>query len=150
MTQAITMLGTLALTLIVVMPAEASNVREQIGKEKYNQAVDNLLVGLQSDVCGLHRSCAYRLGDFESSKAIIPLMALLHMRDGDECCRIAAAWALCRIGDARGVYAVRQAVRFDPSEKVRISCAWFYNILVTEGTFEFVPKLPRHLNLATQ
>ncbi len=40
--------------------------------------------------------------------------------------RIMAALSLIKIGDARGIYAVKQAIRFDESERVRKMCAIFY------------------------
>ena len=59
--------------------------------------------------------------------------------DKDEKARIAAAWALCKIGNAAGTYAVKQAVRFDESKKVKLHSAWYYNLYVYEGTFAFIP-----------
>ncbi len=60
----------------------------------------------------------------------------------DESSRIIAALSLCRIGDPRGVYAVKGAAKFDDSEKVRTLCAWFYNQYVKPGSFEFVAVQP--------
>ena len=78
-----------------------------------NQAEANLLVGLASDNLGLRESCAFMLGEIGSKKAVVPLMAMLH--DGVESSRVVAALALSRISDARGVYAVKQAAKFDAS-----------------------------------
>jgi hypothetical protein len=57
----------------------------------------------------------------------------------DEKSRIASAWALCKIGNAAGTYAVKQAVRFDENKKVQLHSAWYYNLYVSEGTFAFIP-----------
>jgi hypothetical protein len=53
--------------------------------------------------------------------------------------RIVAALALCRIGDGRGTFAVRQAAKFDDSNQVRNACAFFYNQYVEAGSFAFIP-----------
>jgi HEAT repeat protein len=102
---------------------------------------DNLFVGLESDNAGLQRSCAYMLGVIQSSRATIPLMRELRFSE-DEDMRVAAAWALCRIGSGVGVYAVKTAVRYDDSEKVQNACAWFYETYVKGGTFVFKESQP--------
>ena len=104
----------------------------------YNAAEQNLLVGLASDNQGLRESSAFMLGEIGSSKAVIPLMAMLH--DGPESSRVVAALALSRIGDARGVYAVKQAAKFDPSERVQKLAAWYYNEYAVPGSFAFTAK----------
>lgn len=101
-------------------------------------AEKNLLVGLASDNLGLRESCAFMLGEIGSSKAVIPLMGMLH--DGNESSRVVAALALARIGDARGVYAVKQAAKFDPSERVQKLAAWYYNEYAVPGSFAFTAK----------
>jgi hypothetical protein len=100
-----------------------------------------LLDDVHCDNCRTKESAIFDLGELRSEKAVIPLMEVLH-GDGDESSRIVAALALCRIGDARGTYAVKRAATFDGSEKVRTVAAWFYNTYVKEGSFEFEPAQP--------
>jgi HEAT repeat protein len=135
------MFGVIALAIAMALPATAHDLRKELGEAKYDTAVKNLLVGVGDDNanCGLRRSAIYMLGELESSQAVIPLMKVLHSCP-DEKSRLAAAWALCKIGDARGQYAVKQAVRFDESSKVQMHCAWYYNLYVNEGTFAFYPS----------
>ncbi len=103
---------------------------------------ENLFIGMASDNLGLQRSCVLMLGTIRSDQAVVPLMAVLH-NTTDENVRVAAAWSLCRIGDARGVYAVKMAVKYDESTKVKVTCAWYYENLVKQGTFTFIqPELP--------
>jgi hypothetical protein len=103
---------------------------------------DNLFIGITSDNLGLQRSSALMLGKIQSERGVIPLMNVLH-NNADENLRVAAAWALCKIGDARGVYAVKMAVKFDECTKVQATCAWYYENLVRQGTFTFAqPELP--------
>ena len=103
-----------------------------------NAAEQNLLIGLASDNLGLRESCAFMLGEIGSQKAVIPLMDMLH--NGIESSRIVAALALSRIHNARGEYAVKQAAKFDPSERVQKLAAWYYNQYAVPGSFEFVAQ----------
>jgi len=133
--------GVIALAITMAMPATAHDIRKELGEAKYDRAVANLLVGVGDEInnSGLRRSAIYMLGQFEAQEAVIPLLRVLHSCP-DEKCRLAAAWALCKIGDARGEYAVKQAVRFDESSKVKLHCAWYYNLYVSDGTFAFYPS----------
>jgi HEAT repeat protein len=92
----------------------------------YNRelAETNLMIGLASDNLGLRASSASILAEVGTERSVIPLMQMLH--NGVEEERIVAALALSRIGDGRGVYAVRRAVEFDPSPKVQRLAAWYY------------------------
>jgi DNA-binding transcriptional LysR family regulator len=83
---------------------------------------------------------AYLLGESKCTKAVIPLMSML--RNGEESGRVVAALALCRIGDARGTFAVKRAATFDESAKVRRLCAWYYDQYVEMGSFAFFAAEP--------
>jgi len=109
-------------------------------------AEHNLLMALSSENYGLQESAAYLLGEMNSDRAVIPLMRML--RSDRQSARIVAALALCRIGDARGVYAVKRASRFDDDAQVRQRCAWFYEQYVAPGSFAFMTETtetPGHL-----
>ena len=131
--------GVIALAIILALPATASDLKKELGEAKYDFAVQNLLNGVSSPNDGLRRSAIYQLGELQAEDAVIPLMRVLRSCT-DERCRVAAAWALCKIGDDRGTYAVKQAVRFDDSKKVQLHSAWYYNLYVSEGTFAFIPS----------
>ena len=141
MKKSLVIFGVVALAITMALPATAHDLKKELGEAKYNLAVQNLLVavGDENKNCGLRRSAIYMLGELEASEAVIPLMRVLRSCP-DEKSRVAAAWALCKIGDARGEYAVKQAVRFDDSPKVKIHCAWYYNLYVNDGTFAFYPS----------
>lgn len=79
---------------------------------------ENYLVGISSTNQGLKVSSAYFLGEIKSSKAVIPLMKILR-EDKSESARLAAALALAKIGDARGIFMVKRTVDFNDHEKVR-------------------------------
>jgi hypothetical protein len=125
-----------AMVLVIAVSASAGDKTLFGSTEKYDRAEATLLQGLASDNEGLRESAAYMLGELKSDKAVIPLMGILRC----ESCstgRVVAALALCRIGDPRGVYAVKQAVQFDDDAAVQQRCAYFYNEYVQAGTFNF-------------
>jgi hypothetical protein len=128
-----------AVLFVTATWANAQTVKEQIGEAKFDQAVANYLVALGNENDGLRRSAIYMLGQFKAEEATIPLMKVLR-NSKDAKCRIAAAWALSKIGSGVGTYAVKQAVRFDDDLKVRLHAAWYYNLLVSPGTFAFTPS----------
>ncbi len=94
-------------------------------KTHYKDAIANLLVGLNSDNYGLRTSCAFMLGELKASNAVIPLMKMLHSEKSEDA-RIIAALSLYKIGNPVGIFAVKQAGRFDESERVRKMCSNFY------------------------
>ncbi len=130
-----TMMFALALLLgaVAVATAQESVLPATADKAAIEK---NLLIGLNSENQGLSKSCALMLGKIRSSKAVIPLMKVLHTNP-DADARAAAAYALCRIGSSVGTYAVKMAVRFDEDPQVRLRCAWFYETYVASGTFAF-------------
>jgi len=143
----------LAALVLLIAAAPAAQASDQIGTltaEQYQRAEQTLLNGIQEDNQGVKEGSAYMLGELKSTKAVIPLMKML--RDGEnESTRCVAALALCRIGDPRGVYAVKQAAHFDESKCVAQRCAWFYNSYVKAGSFEFaVVGTPDATEMATR
>ncbi len=90
-----------------------------------DKVMENLMEGINSDNLGLKLSATYYLGEYACCKAVIPLLKILKSDDREEA-RIAAALALYKINDDRGIFAVKQAIRFDDSERVKKLCALFY------------------------
>ena len=90
-----------------------------------SQISENLLIGMKSCNKGLSASCTYLLGELCCNKGVIPLMSILHNAECEEI-RILAALSLCKINDARGIYAVKSAAIFDKSSKVKRFCTLFY------------------------
>lgn len=90
----------------------------------------NYLKGVESDNLGLKISSAYYLGERQSSKAVIPLLKVLKQDSSVEA-RITAALSLFKIGDERGIYAIKRASEFDSNEQVRKMCAIFYQMYLS-------------------
>jgi HEAT repeat protein len=105
--------------------AAAEPVKEKRTINK-DLAIQNLLIGLDSDNIGLTSSSAFYLGELSSTEAVIPLMKMLRNSEKEEL-RISAALALLKIGDARGIYAIKRAIVFDESKRVSDMCEKFYN-----------------------
>lgn len=126
----------LVVVLAVALVTVGVSAGDPAEKPAYNKSFveQNLLAGLASDNTGLQRSCALKLGQIDSKRAVIALMDKL--RSGqDESVRIAAAWALSRIQDPFGRYLVKTTVSFDENAKIRAYCAWYYNVNVKPGSF---------------
>ena len=87
--------------------------------------VASLIMGINSDNFGLRTSAAYMLGELKCEKGVIPLMRMLKSEDREDE-RIVAALALLKIGNAKGIFAIKRAIRFDESERVQRLCAAFY------------------------
>ncbi len=94
--------------------------------------VKSLLMGINSENYGLRTSSAYMIGELKISEAVIPLLKMLKNASSEEA-RIMAAVALFKIGDARGIYAVKQAIRFDDSPRVSKMCEKIYNCYCYEN-----------------
>ena len=95
-----------------------------------NQISENLLIGMKSNNKGLCASSTYLAGELCCKKGVIPLLSLLHNSECEEI-RILAALSLCKIGDARGIYAVKRAAIFDESPRVKRLCDLFYKATVS-------------------
>jgi len=141
--------GAVAMALFSAVPANAGEPTSKEVEARKCKAIPNLLIAIQSENAGLRESAAFLLGEFKCESAVVPLMAILHGSDR-ESSREVAALALCRIGDERGLYAVKRAVTFDASSTVRARCAWFYNQYVEGGTFAFMPSDTGARQLATR
>ena len=122
--------ATISTLLILALMASTTFAKENPAEKKNKLDVSkmeiNLLNGVASGNHGLKVSSVHQLGEIKSSKAVIPLMKILH-NEKDEAARITAALALYKIGDARGIYAVKQAAKYDKSERVRKICAKVYS-----------------------
>jgi hypothetical protein len=120
--------ATLLLLLCFVFTSFSIAAEPVKEKRTINQelAIQNLLIGLDSDNTGLTSSSAFYLGELSSTRAVIPLMKMLRNSEQEEL-RISAALALLKIGDERGIYAIKRAIVFDESKRVSDMCEKFYN-----------------------
>jgi len=116
----------ISLLLLGAVSIFAEEIKSNVSTHLTEEAVNNYLEGINSNNLGLRVSCAYYLGEYKVSEAILPLMKMLN-RDKSEEARIVAALSLIKIGSDKAVFAVKQAANFDKSERVRNLCEKFYN-----------------------
>lgn len=112
---------------VLILAVNTSNAN---GEKIKDSSIESLIMGINSENLGLKTSSAYMLGELKCSKAVIPLLKMLKDEERDDA-RIVAALALQKIGDARGIFAIKQAIRFDSSERVRRLCTNFYHSYLT-------------------
>ncbi len=119
---------TITILLLVFLTFEANfaHFRPKAITHVKQNTVESLLDGLNSENIGLKSSSAYMIGELQLSQAIIPLMKMLRESKNEDL-RIVAALALYKIGTPMAIYAVKQAIKFDDSERVSKHCASFYN-----------------------
>jgi hypothetical protein len=86
---------------------------------------ETLQQGLNSDNVGLKAGCAYMVGELRCQRSVITLLQMLHSCPSEEL-RILAALSLYKIGDSRGIFAIKQAIKFDESKRVQRMCEIFY------------------------
>ena len=123
----------LALTVLIAVLSSTSFAGDGLSEVDMKEStIASLLEGLTSDNLGLKSSCAYMLGELKVTEATIPLMRMLH-NDVNEELRISAALALYKIGTPMSVYAVKQAGRFDDSERVNKLAHNFYTEFLRQG-----------------
>lgn len=111
--------------LFLVLAAFSTDGSNKNGDKKDECIFASLMNGLESDNFGLRTSAAYLLGEFRCDRAVILLMRMLKSEEREEA-RIVAALALLKIGDQRGIFAIKQAIRFDGNERVRRQCEKFF------------------------
>lgn len=111
----------LLLLTIQILPQEIAN-QNNSAKEA---CIETLLKGLQTENRGLQAGCTYMLGELCCDRGIITLLDILHNNPSEEL-RILAALSLYKIGDSRGIYAIKQSIKFDESERVSRLCDKFY------------------------
>jgi HEAT repeat protein len=114
------------LAALLINSAFAKNPLKNLSETKRIAAIENLMVGLKSDNQGLKNSSVFLLGELKADKSVIPLMKLLKSSENEDT-RILAALSLLKIGDQRGIYAIKQAIKFDDSERVSKTCKMFYH-----------------------
>jgi len=65
------------------------------------------------------------VGELSCQRSVITLLKLLHDCPSEEL-RILAALSLYKIGDSRGIFAIKQAIKFDESKRVQRMCEIYY------------------------
>ncbi|MEN8191747.1 MAG: HEAT repeat domain-containing protein [Bacteroidota bacterium] len=119
----------LKLTVISLILVFSTNLTLVAQGDVFNKNLENseksLLSAINSENIGLSISSIQILGELNSVNAVLPLMKVLHEGKSEET-RIAASLSLYKIGDKRGIFALKMAAKHDNSERVRKMCDRFY------------------------
>ena len=103
----------------------SQNSKKTSALNTYESKEKNYLAGLNSDNLGLKTSCAYFLGEIKSQKAVIPLMKVFS-EEKNFGTKLVAAWSLIKIGDARGIYQIKNAADTGDYEQIRYMLHYLY------------------------
>ena len=114
-----------SLLLLLLFSFTTTSAKEP-NKSEYSKIENNLLEGIASENQGLKLSAAYFLGEIKSDKAIIPLMEIFHNSEASSA-RQVAALALYKINSTRGMFAIKQAIKFDDNDQTKRICTILYN-----------------------
>ena len=117
---------TIILLLVFLIGTSTAITKPRTTVKITDNTIETLINGLNTNNIGLQSSSAYMIGELQLSQGVIPLLKILHTEKNEEL-RIAAALALYKIGSPIAIYAVKQAIRFDDSQRVSKHCADFYN-----------------------
>ena len=117
---------TIILLLVFLIGTSTAITKPRTTVKITDNTIETLINGLNTNNIGLQSSSAYMIGELQLSQGVIPLLKILHTEKNEEL-RIAAALALYKIGSPTAIYAVKQAIRFDDSQRVSKHCADFYN-----------------------
>ena len=110
-----------------ILPQETA---EQNSSTK-EACIQTLLQGITTENLGLQAGCTYMLGELCCGKSVVKLLDILHNGQSEEL-RILAALSLYKIQDSRGIFAIKQAIRFDDSKRVSRMCEIFYKAYIQD------------------
>jgi HEAT repeat protein len=125
-----------SLLLLLTIPIIPQEIADQNNSAK-ESCIKTLLEGLQTENRGLQAGCTYMLGELCCDRGVITLLDILHNSPSEEL-RILAALSLYKIGDSRGIYAIKQSIKYDESERVSRLCEKFYRAYVQKESNESV------------
>ncbi len=137
----IRILFSVSLTILLFTQTLSQEIADKDFPTKEN-CIKTLLQGINSDNPGLKAGCIYMLGELCSDKGVVTLLGILH-NDPSEEMRILAALSLYKIRDSRGIYAIKQAIRFDESERVSRLCKTFYKAYLQDTQFMPLPDIAK-------
>jgi len=104
-----------------ILPQETANK----SSSEMEACFETLQQGLDSNNAGLKAGCAYMIGELSCQRSVISLLKILHDNPSEEL-RILAALSLYKLRDSRGLFAIKQSIKYDESERVQRMCEKFY------------------------
>jgi hypothetical protein len=129
----ITILLSVSLTILLFSQTFSQEIADKDFQLK-EDCVNTLLQGINSDNPGLKAGCIYMIGELGCDKGVVSLLHILHNNPSEEM-RILAALSLYKIRDSRGIFAIKQAIKFDESARVSRMCNTFYKAYSQDEQF---------------
>jgi HEAT repeat protein len=90
-------------------------------KKLSEKDIDNLIICIESENDGIRSWGVFFAGKYQVEETVIPLMKVLH-EDKNIAIRKLAVHSLFRIGDNRGIFAIKGSAKHDKSKEVRELC----------------------------
>ena len=90
-------------------------------KNLSDKDVNNLIICIESENDGIRSWGVFFAGKYRVQETVIPLMKVLH-EDKNIAIRKLAVHSLFRIGDNRGIFAIKGSAKHDKSKEVRELC----------------------------
>ena len=118
------LLFSVSLTILLFTQTFSQEIADKDFLAKEN-CIKTLIQGINSDNPGLKAGCIYMFGQLCCDRGVVTLLDILHNNPSEEL-RILAALSLYKINDSRGIFAIKQAIKFDESERVSRLCETFY------------------------
>ncbi len=105
--------------IFVVIPAVCFS--QTPAKKPSEKDIENLILCIESENDGIRSWGVFFAGKYQVEEAVIPLMNVLH-EDKNVAIRKLAVHSLFRIGDNRGIFAIKGSAKHDKSKEVRDLC----------------------------
>jgi HEAT repeat protein len=105
--------------IFIVIPAVCISQSQK--KELSDKDVENLILCIESENDGIRSWGVFFAGKYQVEETVISLLKILH-EDNNVAIRKLAVHSLFRIGDNRGIFAIKGSAKFDESDEVRSLC----------------------------
>ena len=126
-----------AVSLLLLLSFQILPQEIAVQNTSKDACVKTLLEGLQTENRGLKAGCTYMLGELCCDRGVITLLDILHNSSSEEL-RILAALSLYKISDSRGIFAIKQSIKYDESNRVSRLCEKFYRSYMQKESNETV------------
>lgn len=126
-----------AVSLLLLLSFQILPQEIAVQNTSKDACVKTLLEGLQTENRGLKAGCTYMLGELCCDRGVITLLDILHNSSSEEL-RILAALSLYKISDSRGIFAIKQSIKYDESDRVSRLCEKFYRSYMQKESNETV------------
>jgi len=105
--------------ILLVIPAVCFSQTHE--KQISEKDIENLILCLESENDGVRSWGVFFAGKYQVEETVIPLLKILH-EDDNVAIRKLSVHSLFRIGDNRGIFAIKGSAKYDDSEEVRNLC----------------------------